>query len=1405
MQRTLSSRNSYRIPEATHSIRRCRRARIAAAAALAIAGIGSPLLGAEKTWIGPAGASWNVSSWWSPAGVPAPGDDAYFQPSGSNSYLYNGTYTTGSPLGSLTLGGTGDTPTLNQSSSTLSVGTESILSGTFNQTGGIDNISKLFNISGPSATTGTYSVGGGSLTVGSSGAVNIGDGGGSGTFLQSAGSTNLGDDVVVGNQYYENAPGPAVHADAGGFFASTGTLSLTGGSLSATGGITYVGYLGGNGIYKQSAGSSDLGNGGGFGNYLILGDGGSADFSGLTSTGTVALSGGTMSGDVVYVGYNDNADGGGVGEFLQNGGASNLGPVYVGDGTGSIGTVSLSSGTMTDITYVGFNGGVGTYSQVGSLSVSSFASLTIGSGTGSTGTASLSNGSLTASSASVGSGGGVGTFLQSGGSSFFSDYLYVGSDAGSAGTVLLSGGTLTANIGVNIGVGGAGTFIQSAGYSSLGNLNIGDVSSGTGSLTGGTLTAFATTVGAGGAGQFLQNGGYSNLGSGGLGGGLFVGDGSSGTVSLSAGTLTSGTTTIGDGAAGTFLESESGGIASLGALQVSSTGVIMLSSGTLNAETLNNGGSISVFEGTLSVTGGGALNGTALTTGQTLVGYDGGGGTLVQSGSLSQSVLGTLTVGSGTGSTGVASLSGGSLTASNADVGTFGGVGTLLQSGGSSSLGYVLLASGTTSAGTVSLSGGSITTQTLVVGALGGNGTLLQSSGSSSLGNLVVSSNGGGGTVSLSGGSLSATTTTVGFTQVSYPQGNGTLLQNGGSSSLGALSVGGGFIANETTSTGIVSLTGGSLTASSTEIGGGDGGGGTFLQSGSLTVSSLGTVTVGSVGTIVLSDGTMAASSVDNSGVVNNSGGLMLIGNPVAAIGGSPSTPETFVGYSGAAGTFTQEAGSSNLGQLTVGSGTGSTGVVSLSGGSLSGDGQTARVGFGGGAGTFLQSAGYSDLPNGLHIGEGMGSTGTVSLTGGTMSVPINGFIAVGWYGGAGTFLQSGSQSFCSTGIYGVIQIGNNGFTGYYSLSGGSLSSTITEVGDGGSGTFSQSGGWCDLSDSLNALVVGDGANGLISLSGGTLLAGATVVEQSGGAGTFLQSGSHSFSGLGTVTVGPSGTIGLSGGTMNVRSMSSTGTIIVSGGTLAITNAGTMGTSVINGVRISGNGVVDIGTSALVIPCASAGAASTLIGELTPNFGHTQTYPANSIQGYIQSAYDGGAWDDPGLTSSAAANDNIGLTAVGALDQNDLNNAEGGDYTGGNWMGVPITSDNTVLVRYTYYGDTDLDGFVGPQDVNNLELGYAGVGDGWLYGDFNYDGLVDYQDVNLLDLNYSNVPLGDVRMLTAAQSKWLLAAEKGLTAAQIAAFEARVGVPEPVGLGLLGVGAVGLLGRRRRSASKLAG
>src|SRR5271170_2230907 len=91
---------------------------IAAAGALNLPG---SLWAANKTYIGPNGGDWNTSSFWSASGVPAPGDFAFFQPAGSGTYSFDGSYTSASPLGTLTLGDAAgvSTPTLNQTTGTL--------------------------------------------------------------------------------------------------------------------------------------------------------------------------------------------------------------------------------------------------------------------------------------------------------------------------------------------------------------------------------------------------------------------------------------------------------------------------------------------------------------------------------------------------------------------------------------------------------------------------------------------------------------------------------------------------------------------------------------------------------------------------------------------------------------------------------------------------------------------------------------------------------------------------------------------------------------------------------------------------------------------------------------------------------------------------------------------------------------------------------------------------------------------------------------------------------------------------------------------------------------------------------------------------------------------------------------
>ncbi len=97
-----------------------------------------------------------------------------------------------------------------------------------------------------------------------------------------------------------------------------------------------------------------------------------------------------------------------------------------------------------------------------------------------------------------------------------------------------------------------------------------------------------------------------------------------------------------------------------------------------------------------------------------------------------------------------------------------------------------------------------------------------------------------------------------------------------------------------------------------------------------------------------------------------------------------------------------------------------------------------------------------------------------------------------------------------------------------------------------------------------------------------------------------------------------------------------------------------------------------------------------------------------------------------------------GLTTLGVVDNSllltgDLQMAETfGDLTLGNTALAPNASGygfNQILVKYTYYGDSNLDGFVTDDDLGYFLAGYGQAGVGWLFGDYNYDGFVTDDDL----------------------------------------------------------------------------
>ena len=113
---------------------------------------------------------------------------------------------------------------------------------------------------------------------------------------------------------------------------------------------------------------------------------------------------------------------------------------------------------------------------------------------------------------------------------------------------------------------------------------------------------------------------------------------------------------------------------------------------------------------------------------------------------------------------------------------------------------------------------------------------------------------------------------------------------------------------------------------------------------------------------------------------------------------------------------------------------------------------------------------------------------------------------------------------------------------------------------------------------------------------------------------------------------------------------------------------------------------------------------------------------AAAMNADLASGFANGSWaGSAGIVSSTAHSDTTFLTAIGF-------------YTGSSmpFDGQSISSTD-LLVKYTYYGDANLDGKVDASDysrVDNTELLHL---TGWWNGDFNYDGVVNGSDYTLMD------------------------------------------------------------------------
>ena len=119
--------------------------------------------------------------------------------------------------------------------------------------------------------------------------------------------------------------------------------------------------------------------------------------------------------------------------------------------------------------------------------------------------------------------------------------------------------------------------------------------------------------------------------------------------------------------------------------------------------------------------------------------------------------------------------------------------------------------------------------------------------------------------------------------------------------------------------------------------------------------------------------------------------------------------------------------------------------------------------------------------------------------------------------------------------------------------------------------------------------------------------------------------------------------------------------------------------------------------------------------------------PIQAVQNQVKNGYANGAWNGPGINSTAASATGLHRMAVGF--------AEAASLGVGSFLGQPV--DNTTLIlRTTFSGDANLDGVVSTADFAMMAGSFGKSSQFWTSGDFNYDGVINSLDFNAIATNF---------------------------------------------------------------------